>query len=313
MIGAATGRSLARLALGALCAGLVTTACTGGTTTSGGPPSGVRPITIASFDFTESEVLAELYAQALQAKGYPVRLLLDAGTRELVEPALAEGLIDFVPEYSGSALSFLTLGTRRASPSVEVTHQALLEALAPIGVVALASAPAQDANAVVVTEANASRYGLSTVSDLAAPASKLTFGGPPECKERRLCLMGLREVYGLNFREFVALDTGGPLTLQALRSGGIDVALMFTTDPAIPAEHLVVLRDDRGLQPAENVTPVVRQEVLSRYGTAFTAAVDAVSAQLTTSALRALISRASVGGLPPHLVAAQWLKDRGLT
>src|SRR5438094_9106634 len=140
MTAAATRRSLTRVALGVLCVGLVLTACTSGIVTDRGPPSGIRPITIASFDFTESEILAELYAQALEAKGYPVRLLLDAGTRELVEPALAEGVVDFVPEYSGSVLSFLTLGTRRASPSVDVTHQALLEALAPSGLVALSPA-----------------------------------------------------------------------------------------------------------------------------------------------------------------------------
>ncbi len=302
-------RSLIGLSLGVA---LLLTACTGGHSTAGGPPSGARPITVASFDFVESEILAQLYAQALEAKGYPVRLLLDAGTRELVVPALAEGLVDLVPEYSGSALSFLTLGAQRASPSVELTHQALVEALAP-GAVALAPAPAQDANAVVVTQATAARFGLATISDLSSVASNFTFGGPPECPQRPLCLLGLKNVYGLTFRESVGLDTGGTLTLQALRSGSIDVALMFTTDPAIAAEHLVVLTDNQGLQPAENITPVVRRAVLTRHGSAFTYTVNAVSARLTTSELQILIGRVSLDGHPARLVAAQWLKDQGLT
>jgi osmoprotectant transport system substrate-binding protein len=308
--GAAAGQFFARLALGVM---LLLTACTGGHSTAGGPPSGARPVTVASFDFVESEILAQLYAQALEAKGYPVRLLLRAGTRELLGPALAEGLVDLVPEYSGSALSFLTLGEQRASPSVELTHQALVEALAPSAAVALAPAPAQDANAVVVTQATAVRYGLAKISDLSSVASNFTFGGPPECPQRPLCLLGLKNVYGLTFRETIGLDTGGTLTLQALRAGSIDVALMFTTDPAIAAEHLVVLTDDQRLQPAENITPMVRRAVLTQYGSAFTYAVDAVSARLTTLELQALIGRVSLGGHPTRFVAAQWLKDQGLT
>jgi len=125
--------------------------------------------------------------------------------------------------------------------------------------------------------------------------------------------LGLERVYGLPFRRhFVPLDSGGPLTLQALRSGGIDVALMFTTDPAIAAEHLVVLDDDRGLQPAENVTPVVRHAVLRAFGPALARAVDAVSTRLTTSELAALIRRVTMTAQPARLVARAWLEDQGL-
>jgi osmoprotectant transport system substrate-binding protein len=270
-------------------------------------------IRIASFDFTESEILAQLYGQALRANGYPVRLLLDAGTRELIQPALANGLVDLVPEYSGSALSFLTLGANRGSPEVELTHQQLIEALAGTSSEALAAAPAQDANAIVVTEATAARYDLTTISDLIMSAPELVFGGPPECPQRQLCLLGLKHTYGLRFKRFVPLDTGGQLTLQALRSGGIDVALLFTTDPAIEAEHMVVLTDDAGLQPAENVTPLVRRAAVARFGPALADTVDAVSAALTTTELRSLIGRVSLDGLPVGKVAAAWLKGHGLT
>ena len=134
------------------------------------------------------------------------------------------------------------------------------------GLVAARPAPAQDANAIVVTAATAARYGLRSIADLARVAPRLVFGGPPECPERAYCLPGLKRAYGLRFKAFIPLDAGGPLTLQALEAGNIGVALLFTTDPDIPARHLVVLADDRGLQPAENITPLVRRDVIVRYG-----------------------------------------------
>jgi osmoprotectant transport system substrate-binding protein len=303
-------RLVATLALGLLA---VPSACTGAPPVAPGAHSGTRPMIIASFDFPESEILGQLYTQVLRAKGFPVELLPAAGSRELIEPALAEGLIDLVPEYSGSALSFLTLGAREASPDVDATHRALAETLANNGAVALAPAPAQDANAIVVTRTTADRFGLTAISDLASEAPNLVFGGPPECPDRPFCMLGLRSLYGLSFRQFVPLDTGGTLTLQALRSGEIDVAVLFTTDPAIATENLVVLTDDRRLQPAENVTPVIRQAALRRYGNALADAVDSVSARLTTSELRGLIGRVTLGGQPASRAAALWLKDQGLT
>jgi osmoprotectant transport system substrate-binding protein len=301
-----------RLFASALVVLIFMAACTGRPAVPRTGHPGRAPITVASFGFTESEILAELYAQALRAKAYPVRLLLDAGTRELLEPALAEGLVDLIPEYSGSAVSFLTLGARHPTPDVATTHQALVEAAASQGAVALASAAAQDANAIVVTRATAERYGLVAVSDLTAAASRLVFGGPPECPQRPLCLLGLNRVYGLSFKRFVPLDPGGPLTLQALRSGGIDVAVLFTTDPAIPTNDLVVLADDGALQPAESVTPLMRRAVITKYGAGVIEAVDAVSSRLTTAELQGLIGRVSLDGRPPHLVAAEWLQAQGL-
>jgi osmoprotectant transport system substrate-binding protein len=280
-------------------------ACTG--SASAPPPRQPDAIRVAAFSFTESEILAELYSQALAAKGYPTDPVLNAGPRELVQPALAEGLIDVVPEYAGSALAFFTLGALEGSESVSETHDALARVVTPSGLIALAPAPAQDANAIVVTQATADRFGLRDISDLAAIGSRLVFGGPPECAQRRLCLVGLESVYGLSFQEFIPLDTGGPLTVQTLRSGGIDVALLFTTDPAIVSDGLVVLTDDQGLQPSEHVTPLLRREVLSTYGDGVVQTLDAVSALLTTSDLRAMIGRV-VGGSSAREVAASWLQ-----
>jgi glycine betaine/choline ABC-type transport system substrate-binding protein len=170
---------------------------------------------------------------------------------------------------------------------------------------------AQDANVIVVTAATAARYGLRSVADLARVAPRLAFGGPPECPERAYCLLGLKQVYGLRFR-FLSLDAGGPLTLQALQAGDIGVALLFSTDPAITADHLVVLADDRGLQPAENVVPLVRRDAIARYGPRLLAALDTVSARLTTGSLRALDAQVELRGDNPGSVARTWLRAQGL-
>ncbi|HXJ64378.1 MAG TPA: ABC transporter substrate-binding protein [Actinomycetota bacterium] len=266
-------------------------------------------VVVGSFDFPESEVLAHVYGQALLAKGIPVQLQTGLGPRELVDPALLRGLIRFVPEYQGSALDFLTLGSGATGDQVS-THASLVHALEGTSAAALASAPGEDANAFAVSAATAERYGLHTISDLAPVASKLVLGGPPECPERPLCLVGLRRTYGLRFRSFVPLDAGGPLTIGALANGDVDVALVFTTDPNVAERGFRVLEDDRNLEPAENVTPVVSRNLLARWGDRLTATVDAVSAELTTAELTAL-DRAVAAGRAPAKVAGEWLAERG--
>ena len=154
--------------------------------------------------------------------------------------------------------------------------------------------------------------GLRSVADLARVAPRLAFGGPPECPEEVYCLLGLKKVYGLRFRVFIPLDAGGPLTLQALEAGDIGVALLFSTDPAITTDHLVVLADDRGLQPAENVVPLVRRDVVARYGPRLLTVLDTVSARLTTGSLRVLNARVELRGQDPRLVAQSWLRTQRL-
>jgi osmoprotectant transport system substrate-binding protein len=274
---------------------------------------GDEAITVASFNFPESVILAEIYAQALEGAGFAVDRQLDLGTRELVEPALERGLVEFVPEYSGSALTFVTKGDAAATADERSTYRALMAALEERGIIALAQAPAQNRNGIVASAETAMRLDLETISDLAPAASQLVFGGPPECPERPLCLLGLESTYGLKFRDFVPLDSGGPLTVQALAEGHVDVGLLFTTDGAIDANGLVLLEDDRLLQPAENVTPVVRAEVVDRFGDRFVRLVDAVSAELTTDDLRDLNASVSIDGERPRAVAAAWLADHDLS
>jgi osmoprotectant transport system substrate-binding protein len=296
---------------------LIVAALLAGACGRGGPAGSTtalddKAITIASFNFPESVLLAEIYAQALEAEGYAVKRQLGLGARELVEPSLQRGLVEFVPEYAGSALAFLTGGEGVATSNEDATHARLKEVFAERGIAVLAPAPAQDQNGFAVSRDTADRYGLRTISELAPIASELAFGGPPECQERPLCLGGLEELYGLEFGAFQPLDAGGPVSVTALRSGKVDVALLFTTDAALDLNDFVLLYDDLGLQPAENVTPVVRAEVVQAHGDDFVRLVDSVSALLMTEALRELNVRVAEGETPKD-VAAAWLAEHGLS
>jgi osmoprotectant transport system substrate-binding protein len=308
-------RSLMRGACLALAAACVACTTSGGRAPPASAPGGGTSravITVGSFNFPESVLLAYLYADALAGKGYPARVLPGLGIRELADPALMVGLIQLVPEYTGSALEFVSLGRIHATASVAATARALARSMAGRGLVTGRPAAAQDGNAIVVTGATAARYHLRTISDLARVAPRLVFGGPPECPERPYCLPGLRRVYGLRFREFVPLDAGGPLTRQALAAGDIGAALLFTTDPAIGARHLVVLADNRGLQPAENVVPVLRRATADRYGAGLLAALNALSARLSTAVLAELDAQVQLDGRAPRAVAENWLQAQGL-
>jgi osmoprotectant transport system substrate-binding protein len=269
-------------------------------------------ITLASFNFPESVLVGEIYAQALEGEGFAVKRQLGLGARELVEPSLERGLVEFVPEYSGSALEFLTRGEGLATSDEALTHDRLEEVFAERGVAVLEPAPAQDKNGFAVTRETADRFGLRSISQLVPEAPELAFGGPPECPERPLCLGGLEDAYGLEFGTFESLDAGGPVSVTALRSGTVDVALLFTTDAAIDRYDFVLLYDDLGLQPAENVTPVVREEVVEQHGDAFVHLVDSVSALLTTGDLRELNARVAEGQAPRE-VAAAWLAEHGVS
>jgi osmoprotectant transport system substrate-binding protein len=286
-------------------------ACSSGPSSDAPDPVDPATISVASFNFSESELLAEIYSQTLEAGGYPVARSFDLGPRELVVPALVAGLVDFVPEYAGTAVQFLQAGRDGPDPERAATTAVLQEVLGDLPVRALDAAPAQDANAFVVRRATADRYGLVTLSDLAAVADSLVFGGPPECPSRPLCLEGLDRVYGITFGDVVSLDAGGALTHQALASGGIDVALLFTTDPALDRAGLVELTDDRDLQPPENVVPLVHEDVVAQWGDELVARIDETSTRLTTAVLRQLNEEVATGGDDIPTIAARWLAAEG--
>lgn len=266
-------------------------------------------ITVASFNFDESQVVAEIYAQALEGAGFTVHRLPQVGTRELVIPAMERGLIEVVPEYAGSAVSFLG-GTPTADEAR--THDELSELLGERAIDVLDAAQAQNHNALVVSEEVAESLSLRRISDLTPYAAGMTLGGPSECPERDLCLPGLEDTYHLRFDSFLPLDGGGSFTAEAIERGTVDVGVMFTTDGVLDEGNLVALEDDRLLQPAENLTPLVREDAVERFGPGVALALDRVSALLTTDALRTLNSQVAQGDDPAE-VARRWLQAHGST
>ena len=272
------------------------------------PPEDPRRPTVqlASFDFPESEVLGELYGQALRHHGYPVELVVQLGSREVVAPALEQGKVDMVPEYLGSALNFLNHRDRVATADPALTHARLEQAFAPRGVSVLAFAPAQDRNAFVVSGDLARRNGMDKLSDLAPMAGRLSIGGPPECPQRPLCLRGLQELYKLRFARFEPMPSRA-VTAAALETGEIDVGMIETTDPSLVGADLVQLADDRRLQPADNVVPVVRREVLDAYGPPLVRLLNTVSTQLTTAELSRLNLQVAKGQVASD-AAEGWLR-----
>jgi osmoprotectant transport system substrate-binding protein len=272
-------------------------------------PSVVR---IGSFDFTESALLATLYGKALEAAGVPVTYSLNLGSREIAEPALEQGFVDLLPEYLGSALQFASLGKNAATGSEDAAFTALQEQLRLRGLAALRPSPAQDQNAVVVRATTAAALHLLTVSDLVPHSRRITFGAPAECLVRDLCLPGLERAYGLRFRSVIPMDASGDYIVSSLAGGTIQAGLLFSTDGRLPARGLRALIDDRGLQPLENVTPLVRRVVMQHLGARLAPVVNAVSGKLTTTELTQLNEQVTVRGLPISAVAERWLQEQGL-
>jgi osmoprotectant transport system substrate-binding protein len=266
-------------------------------------------VAVGSADFDEAEIVAAMYAAVLEDAGYDVERRFLFGPRETYFAALTDGELDLVPEYAGSALEFLTGGAGEATANVGETVERLRDHLAEEELTALEPAEAENANTFVVTSETAEEYGLETVSDLQPVAGDLVLGGPPECPERPLCLIGLEEVYGIEFRDFQPLDAGGPVTIGALEGGDIDVALLFTTEPAIQDNDWIMLEDDGGLQPVENIIPVVRDDTLDDD---IAERLNAVSERLTTEEISALNARVRLEGADPQDVAEDWLAEQGL-
>jgi len=267
-------------------------------------------VRVGSMNFVEQIILAELYAQALEAYGYRVERKLRMGNREVVEPALERGEIDLYVEYLASAERFLNREASVANSDPEWTHRALRAALEHRGIAVLDHAPAVNQNGLVVTRATAERYRLARTSDLTQVASELILGGPPECPRRPFCIPGMERVYGITFRDFKPLDTGGTMTLTALLRGEIDVAVLFTTDARIIERALVLLEDDLLLQEADNIAPLVRLDLLARAPNDFTTVINRVSAMLTTRELTTLAKWVDIDRREPRDAAGAWLREK---
>ena len=266
-------------------------------------------ITVASFNFSESAILAQIYGQALKAKGYTVAFKLNLGSREVVEPALERGDIDLYPGYAATELEFQNKGKGEATPEAQATVAKLNTYLNAKSLEALTASGAIDENAFAVLKSG--KYGSKTkLSDLSSVAAQMVLGGPPECPTRPFCAAGLTKVYGLHFKDFKALDAGGPLTKAALDQGSIDIGLIFSSDSAYSTGKYVQLQDDMHLQNADNVVPVIRKD---KANDEVVSLLNSIDSKLTTDTLISLNKKADVDKQDPDQIASDWLKSNGFT
>ena len=273
------------------------------------PASSLPTIVIGSENFTEEVILGNLYGDVLQHAGFKTTLRSSLGGRPIVEQALAHKALDLFPDYAGSLLVYLKPKDIVQAGQLSTDIPALDSALKPVGATVLKPAQAIDANVFAVTKATAAKYHLTTLSDLTAVSGKLTFAAPPECSSYYFCLPGLEKVYGVHFKSVVSADEAGPVTVADLKNGKAQVAELFSTDGAIAQNGFVQLQDNRHLEPADHIIPVIR----SSFDTAGVAkALNALAAKLTTPQLLDLDNEAGTNHDPVG-DASKWLKAEGLT
>lgn len=264
-------------------------------------------VVIGSANFPESVMLANMYALALEEIGVDVEVRSNIGSREVYFRALQQGEIDVFPEYTGSLLNYLLEGAL-ADTSTDALIAGLRAALEP-EIRVLNPSSAENRNGLVITRELSERLGVTTTSQLAAHAGELVAGGAPETRERADGLPGYERVYGIAFADWVDLDPGGPLTVSALTRGDIDVARLFTSMGVIAASDWVVLEDDGGLIPSENIVPIVRDDVLTDD---IRDVLNRISQELTLDELIGMNRRVEIDNDDPDVVARDWLVSKGL-
>ncbi|MEH0550538.1 ABC transporter substrate-binding protein [Streptomyces sp. B21-101] len=266
-------------------------------------------VVVGSNNFAESILLADIYGEALKAKGVKVSYKPNIGSRETTYGLLKNGSITVLPEYNGSLLAYLDKDAAQTSlAAVNAAVKTKLDSKLTL----LESSPAESKDSVTINAETAKKYSLtsaSTLADLKDAAPELVLGGSPEFQTRQQGMVGLESVYGLKFKNFKALDAGGPLTRAALKKNTVQAADIFTTDPTITKEKFVVLQDPKNLFGFANVTPLVYKSGLSQEGVD---ALNAVSAKLDTKALLDLDSQVQLESKDPLDVAKAWLKSAGL-
>lgn len=306
------------------------TACGGGSNgaavtaaNTSGPPSSTAsaggPITVGSANFSEDELIADMYIAVLTKGGYTVNSKLNIGSREVYLKAMGAGEVDLVPDYVGTLGQVLNQAqngkdANTANPVAAGDPQKTVQNIQPLldkaDLTVFGLSPAQDQNSYAVTKATAEKNTLAKLSDITpALAQSWTFGGPPECQTRPQCIMGLKNTYGLTFGSFKTLDAGGPLTIKALTDGTINIGLVFSSDGAVAANNLVVLKDDKGLTPADNIIALARKGAVDEKAQQLVTQVDEA---LTTEDLQQLNKQIGVDKADPKAVAEQFLKDKGL-
>ncbi|MFE4214962.1 ABC transporter substrate-binding protein [Streptomyces sp. NPDC056844] len=272
----------------------------------GGGGSSEGGVTIGTANFTENQVLGHLYAAALEAAGVKTTVRPNLGTREILIPALKGGDIDLLPEYQGALLHYLDA---EATATEEGAMQNALAMALPRGLQILPYGEAEDSDAFVVTRKTADAYGLKSLADLAGHNGKLVIGAAPEVKKRAVGAVGLKDVYGVEFKEFKSLDSSGPLVKGALKKGDVDVANLFTTDTDIVAEGWVVLTDPKNLIPGQHVVPLIADR---KADSTVRKALAGLGNALTTKDLTELNRLVDKDRKDPEDVAYDWAAKHGI-
>jgi osmoprotectant transport system substrate-binding protein len=273
---------------------------------STGTSSSRGSLAVASVKTAKSVLVAQLYGQALAHDGYTVSYQLQLGTRDVVAPAIESGQVDIYPGYTSTDLEYYNHSAGEASSDVASNEAKLNSRLQPLGLVALTPSPAVDQYAFAVTKATQAKYNLTKMSDLASIAGQLTLGTGPDCTTAVFCIPGLKKTYGITFKAFRPLDTDGPLTRAAFKAGTIDVGVVLSSDGDLSSLGLVVLPDDKHLENADNVVPIVRQAAANDE---VTHVLNAIDAKLTTADLATMNSQVAIQLQDAAAVAAAWLQQ----
>ncbi|NDZ78599.1 ABC transporter substrate-binding protein [Streptomyces sp. SID10853] len=304
-----------RTALTALLAGAsapVLAACSSGITSLNGDSSGGDAgsssggLVIGTANFTENQILGYLYAGVLKSAGIKSTVKPNLGSREIIVPALKGGDIDLLPEYQGSLLLYLD---KKATETEAGAMQNALAAVLPASLEVLPYAAAEDRDSFAVTRETADKYGLKTLADLKKANGKLVFGAAAEMKKRVVGVVGLKDQYGVEFKEFKALDSSGPLVKGALKKGDVDVANVFTTDVDVAANKWVVLEDPKHLVPAQHIVPLIAAR---KADGKVRKALALLGNTLTTDELTKLNRLVDKDKKDPDRVADAWLKQHRL-
>ncbi len=307
-------RKTAAVGLAAVaCVAVAACSSSGGGSKSGGGSSNPlaggssSSVVVGSANFPEDELLAQIYADALQGAGVKVSTKLNIGAREVYYPELTKGAISIIPEYNGALLTTSVDTKSTASSTAEVN--AALKAKLPSTAEILNSSPAQDKDSITVTQANATKYHLKSISDLSSVAKSWVIGGPSEFKTRADGIVGLKNIYGLTFKSFSPLDESGPITISALKSGKVQAADIFTTTPQIVTDKFVSLADPKNMFAAQNVTPLVYKKAASAK---VVSTLNAVSAKLTTEDLLQMDKQLTINHASYTTVASNFISQQGL-
>ena len=275
------------------------------------PENAAVEITVGSKNFTEQQILGEIYAAWLRAAGYTFRTRLSLGDEQAALRAIRSGRVDAYPEYTGTALlSLFGVEPTRVPSDPGDAFEQVRSAFQRQGLVAFPPTPFTSANEVAVTQATAERRGLQKISDLEGQAARLTIAGPPECRQRLDCLRGLERIYGLRFKRFIPV----PIEKRhaVLVTGQADVSIVFTTDPQIRRERFVLLEDDRGMLPPYNSTLVVRQEIADAAGPDLARTISSLQQDLTDEEMQELNARVDLDDEDPATVASEYLRESRL-